>query len=132
MIFKKITILSRSIYNTIGKYIWRKPKIKSIDETIDYILNNQCSVSRFGDGEFAIIQGNYNGFQEKNGELGNRLAEILIAPINNHIVCLPDVFGNQKGLKNSSKEFNNGLLRIERRAWIKLLNINRQYYNADL
>ncbi len=130
MIFKKITTLSLSIYNTIGKYIWRKPKIKSIDETIDYILNNQCSVSRFGDGEFAIIQGNYNGFQEKNGELGNRLAEILVAPVNNHIVCLPDVFGNLKGLKKSSKEFNNGLLRNERRAWLKLLNIDRQYYNA--
>lgn len=34
------------IYNNkIGKYVWKKPKIESIDETLDYIYENKCSVS---------------------------------------------------------------------------------------
>lgn len=129
-IFKRIKIHVIHIYNRLGKYIWKKPKIKSIDETLDYINEHHCSVSRFGDGEFAIIQGNYNGFQNYNSELGKKLSIILTNPIENHIVCLPDIFGDQDGLKSNSKIFNNGLLDNERRAWLNLLDINRVYYNA--
>ena len=119
------------IYNNkIGKYVWKKPKIESIDETLDYIYENKCSVSRFGDGEFAIISGNSNGFQKRDEELGIRLAEILKNPIEDHIVCLPDIFGDMKDLKNSSREFNNGLLGKERRKWLKLIDLNRTYYNT--
>lgn len=127
---KKIRNRVLMTYNFIGKYIWKKPIIKSIDETLDYIVENHCSVSRFGDGEFAIIQGNSNGFQNENNELGARLAKILIEPIDNHIVCLPDIFGNMDNLRDSSKLYSNGLLGKERRAWLNLLDLERVYYNA--
>ena len=45
-------------------------------------------------------------------------------------MCLPDIFGDMKDLKNSSREFNNGLLGKERRKWLKLIDLNRTYYNA--
>lgn len=59
-----------------------------------------------------------------------RLAEILKTLISNHIVCLPDIFDKQEGLKESSKKYNNGLLIKERRRWLGLIDLDRIYYNA--
>ena len=33
------------------------PKIKSYNETLDLLINSNCSMARFGDGEFNIITG---------------------------------------------------------------------------
>lgn len=109
-----------------------KAIIKRIDATLDCIIENYCSVSRYGDGEFTIIQGNSNRLQEKNEELGKRLTQILLVPATCHIVCSSDIFGNQKNLKDSSRAYNKGLLRIERKSWLKLFDINRIYYNSFL
>ena len=35
--------------------IWPLPKVKSIEETITYILENRSSISRFGDGEVLYL-----------------------------------------------------------------------------
>ena len=76
---KKVWIHLQIFYNNkIGIHLWKKPTIKSIDETIDYICDNHCSVSRFGDGEFAEMCGHgYDGFQAYDAGLGNRLNEVL-------------------------------------------------------
>ena len=42
------------------------PKVKNSLDTIDYILQNKCSVSRFGDGEFLIMQGWHIGFKKED------------------------------------------------------------------
>lgn len=61
-------------------------------ESIDYILLNKCSLSRFGDGEFLmawqyitgkpLINGTY--FQKYDEKLGQRLAEILQLEVDEH------------------------------------------------
>ena len=33
------------------------PIIKTIDETLDKIISDKCSIARFGDGEFNIMNG---------------------------------------------------------------------------
>lgn len=119
-----------TIYNSVGKYVWKQPSIKSIDETLDYIVSTQCSVSRFGDGEFAIIQGSHNGFQRADYVLANRLFQVLSDPVDNHIVCLPDIFGSLTRYKDNSRIFMRGLLYKERRAWLTLFDNKREYYNA--
>lgn len=67
-------------------------------ETLNYIIGNNCSISRYGDGELDLaIKGRFpelsynSGFQEYNQKLAERLIEILdySKPANNHIVCLP-------------------------------------------
>jgi len=45
------------------------PKIKSIDETLDKILQDKCSLSRFGDGEFGVMFGSRIHYQNRCPEL---------------------------------------------------------------
>lgn len=42
-------------------------------ESIQYVIEHHCSLSRFGDGEFDIIKGHGNGFQSPDDRLAKRL-----------------------------------------------------------
>ena len=53
------------------------PEVKSINETIDKLLNSNCSIVRFGDGEFNLSLGRSISFQTKNRELSRELQKIL-------------------------------------------------------
>ena len=53
------------------------PNILSKHESIEYILKNNCSLARFGDGEFKIMKGRVAIFQKKNKKLTQRLNEIF-------------------------------------------------------
>lgn len=131
MFWKKIQTRVIILYNTVGKFIWKKPMIKSIDETLDYIAENHCSVSRFGDGEFAVMLGSgYAGYQSYDNALSKRLRGVMEQPVENHIVCLPDIFGDLSSLKQESVEFNNGVLGNARRDWLNLIPMERDYYNS--
>ena len=58
----------------------RKPPIvMNTDETLKRIINDRCSVSRFGDGEFSLIYGESLKFQINSPEISKRLREILIS-----------------------------------------------------
>ena len=39
------------------------PDIRTIDETLDKIVRDRCSISRFGDGEFNVLNGGRIHFQ---------------------------------------------------------------------
>ena len=57
----------------------KKPIVIDVDKTIDKIINDKCSVSRFGDGEFSLIYGESLKFQINSPEISKRLREILIS-----------------------------------------------------
>lgn len=85
---------------------FKRLHIASSKETIQYILDTHCSVSRFGDGEFNLIQGHGNGFQSYSPQLSLRLAEILKSgSISKHIVCIPCSLVNTDRLKSYPKDF---------------------------
>lgn len=68
-------------------------QVKNIEETIDYILENNCSVSRFGDGEMDIISGKSIPYQSYNQRLAEELEYILsLNSSKEFLVCLSDVF----------------------------------------
>ena len=119
------------LYNRIIWKLKKKPIVKSIDETLDYINEHHCSVSRYGDGEFTVIlRVNCAGYQMYNVELGNRLREIIESPIDKHIICLPDIFGDLSFLKKSSLKFNKGMIAGAGREWLDFIPKDRVYYNA--
>lgn len=108
------------IYGTLFRYKYfqiRKERAKltiyNSEETVRKIIDTQCSVSRFGDGEFQLIQ-NYrkncsferNSFQHYSSELGEKLNEVLHSPSdNNHIVCIPYAFKKSSVHKGYSRIF---------------------------
>ena len=70
--------------------------VKNNSETLNLILENRCSIARFGDGEFDIIAGNSIPYQEYNETLAAELKEIIARQSDTHFMtCLPDVFENQ-------------------------------------
>lgn len=107
-----------------------RPKVKNVYDTIDYIINNNCSVSRIGDGEFGIILMKKDiGFQKKNEELSKRLKEVLNSKEENLLVCIPDIF-NKKELKNRTKDNKKWwkvYLNQYRKQWYKYIDFNREY-----
>lgn len=104
-------------------------KVLSIEESLDYIIEHNSSVVRFGDGELAIIQGENIGFQEKNEELANRLKEVLESNEENLLVCIPGVFSSLKAHTKSAQKFWKINLMKTRKYWYNLCK-NDFYLNA--
>lgn len=95
---------------SVGYHLYRQFKcfkIVSGNDTIDYILNNRVSVSRFGDGELCVMRGKGNGFQTPNKKLASRLSEVFysVGSRVDHIVCLPYPMQSLAGLKKKSKAY---------------------------
>ena len=103
MRFKKILL------DVLGylSYPFIKTKIRfdimTSEETIDYIINNRCSISRYGDGEYAVMNNKFSGFQSCDPKLTERLIEVLNVPVANHLVCIPYTFKTLKLYKAKSR-----------------------------
>ncbi len=80
-------------------------QIMDSDATINYIIKNNCSISRYGDGEFAVMAGGYNKFQRPNDYLANRLIEVINSPLPNILICIPYTFKTTKHLTIQSSLF---------------------------
>lgn len=115
----------------IEKGIFRKPTVKSIDETLEK-LKIGFSMSRYGDGELNMILGrNYSTFQRPDEVLIQRLKEILKSNLSNHIVCLPDIYGE---FYSKNEEHTNWFRRHlsdgGRERDYSVLDMDKEYYNA--
>lgn len=128
--------IARYIYG----YINNKKKNKStiniatIEETLQKIIDDKVSVSRFGDGEFKWMQGYTikNSFQTSSTELSRRLKEVLNDELEGHIVCLPDMFGDLSKYVPNAQAFWSHFMVLYRDEWIGCLNLDRQYYNTNI
>ena len=106
-----ISLITRQ-YNKFIAIPLAQRKLKSIKilnsfSSIQYIIDNKCSVSRFGDGEFDILMGkDGNTFQKANEKLAERLKEVLTATdAPNHIVGIPYPLKDTSRLRPSSRDF---------------------------
>lgn len=81
-------------------------KIMSTDQTIRYIDKQQCSIARFGDGEFDLIGKKRDLlFQPLNNELSNCLESVLKNKNPDLLVCIPGCLNSVKGCNDHAKEF---------------------------
>ena len=122
------------LYNNLINRLYRKPDIKTIDETLDAILERKASISRFGDGEFDIIFGRFQPFQPYNDKLGQRLAKVLksndISPT--FLVGIPDCYGDLSHYITEAQFHWKRRLDRERYKWYRILNRNAPYYQAQI
>ncbi|EJR65195.1 glycosyltransferase [Bacillus cereus VD115] len=117
-------------YNRIITMKRKPPTVKTVDETLDYIIDNNCSVSRFGDGEFALINGESLIFQPYSKELKDRLNEIIKSNKMGHLVCIPNVFEDLNWCTEKSRVYWKKYLELNRSRIYKSLSMNKEYYNA--
>jgi len=107
------------------------PKVASIDDTINKIINDCCSVSRYGDGEMLLTSPDKRiGFQKGNPLLAKRLTEILTSHNDGHIVCISDTFQNLYRYNRKARRFWRTHFFLYGSWWDRLLVSGRLYYNT--
>lgn len=120
----------RLIIDFIYKRLVQAPKVASLEDSVNYIIQTHCSVSRLGDGEIKLVAGKKLGFQDKNPMLQKRMIEVLSQPIKNHIVCLPDIFNDLTIYDPDSQKHWKKHLAFYRKYWYRYINKHITFYNA--
>jgi glycosyltransferase family protein len=121
-----------AIYPVVIK-IWPLPKVLSIDETLDKIVNFKCSISRFGDGEFLYIIDKLNlPFQRQEPSLRAKLIEVLKAEDPDILVGLPIGYHSLYNLRKSSQRTWRSQI-----TWIyprlsRYIDKEKTYYNSSI
>lgn len=113
----------------------KAPKVLTIDETLDEIINNKKSICRYGDGEYLTLVDKVpvNYYKQKyNKKLIQRLRDILVDNSQNILVCLSDTFGSLNHLTQYEKNIARYQLNIIRYDLYKYLDFNKIYGNAFL
>lgn len=89
---EKIKKTLASVSYIYYKYNTKTPKVLSVDDTLDVLLNTNKSLVRFGDGEILHINGRGTGFQSSGLEIANELQGILVSEQENLLVAIPEIF----------------------------------------
>jgi len=132
--------LDKVDYNTVGYKIapWVTPadlnelKIMSSVETINEIVNNRKSISRFGDGEYSMIMHNNwkSNYQKDDQKLIDALVEILHSEDEKFIVAIPDTFHHDYNALRTDGDFWSRYDTGFGPELFELHNMNKQYGSA--
>lgn len=117
-------------YNKVVTLKKLPPKVKGTDETLEKIIKEGCSISRFGDGEFALLHGKSIKFQSYNDDIGKRLRQVILSNESNHIVCIPCVFNDKSHLTEKAKLYWEKYLNLNINKIYKFLDFDKVYYDS--
>jgi len=128
----KLENIPYEIYDKIinNNFSVQIPKIKSIEDTLDKIINEKCSIARFGDGEFSCMRQSRIAFHDPSEGLAERLKEVLSSDLPNLLIGLPDCFGSLDSYVPYTKAFWRKYMFKKRQMTCSFLDMNRVYYNA--
>lgn len=106
-------------------------KVASNFDTLDEIIKNKKSISRFGDGEYRLLLGMGHEFESANKNLSEKLSEVLNSKENNCLVgiYLPLDKEREKYIPHESAFW---VYFIKHMKWrlFKAIKQDRQYYSA--
>ncbi|SHI16920.1 glycosyltransferase, SP_1767 family [Butyrivibrio fibrisolvens DSM 3071] len=110
------------------------PTIIDVDKTIDILIGEEKSLTRFGDGEFEMMFGrNRPRFQVLDKKLGNRLCEALQKSLPNLMIAIADNYGDLSKYTDEAADAIRHYMSPEvRKNHMSLLDMHRCYYDAYL
>ncbi|MDT0294063.1 GT-D fold domain-containing glycosyltransferase [Mesonia ostreae] len=113
--------------------IYPLPKVKSIPETIDKILDDDCSICRFGDGELLYIAEKRSlPFQRQDDRLRDYFIKILNSENPKILVGLPIGYYSLENLKPNSKRTWRAIISWTYPRVRGFLRKDKEYYNASM
>jgi glycosyltransferase family protein len=134
--FKGLRKVSKRVLSAcypLVKQVYRFPKVKSIDDTIDHLLENRASISRYGDSEFLFIIDRISlPYQVFDEMLRQRMIDILVSNHPNHTVGLPIGYQSLENLIPDSKLFWRSQVVWTYPRLRKFLDLNKEYLNASM
>lgn len=109
-------------------------KILNTEESIDLLLNNEFSISRYGDGELSIMMGGDIHFQPFNNKLAERLKEVLTKydDKSNLKIGVPLAINTTIGYNEVAKRFWKMNMSTGRMHWFFYCGIKKTFINASL
>ena len=95
--------------------------VKDIDQTLDYIIENQSSIIRFGDGEMDLMLGKSIPYQVYDENLTSQLKEIISLQSDEKLVIgLPNVFADRSNFAPAAEAFWKGHLEHHLKDYVEL------------
>lgn len=130
---RKVMKLILSLLYPLVIKIWKLPNIKTIEETLFEIKKNKRSIIRYGDSEMLYIIDHRNlPYQVFDTRLRDKLAEMLKSDVPEILVGLPDAYRSVDGFENGIRSFWRSQVSYIYPRVQKLLDLNKQYYNANI
>ena len=95
--------------------------VKDINQTLDYIVENQSSIIRFGDGEMDLMLGRSIPYQVYDENLASQLKEIISLQSDEKLVIgLPNVFADRSNFTPAAEAFWKGHLEHHLKDYVEL------------
>lgn len=107
-----------------------RPEVRGTDETLDRLIGQPVSFSRFGDGEFQLVFGASIYYQERSLPLQAELKRILRSTRDDCLIGIPDVFGNNDRMRPMARDYWEGELRPFRHNYHRALDLKKTYYDS--
>ena len=113
--------------------LYKNLYIISTENTINEIIKNHKSISRFGDGEIGMIFGHSISFQKRDNHLRNKLFEVLNSNEKNLLIGVRFPYQKKK-LNEMSAHGHKYWKKWVHKYKFKMLNIlkKKKYYSSDI
>ncbi|WP_323636344.1 GT-D fold domain-containing glycosyltransferase [Pectobacterium polaris] len=109
------------------------PKIETVDETINTLLEKRASICRFGDGELNLICHKSIPFQTSSPELSRRLIEVLSSDHAQTLIAIPRAcYYSKKNLTDINKNFWRSSEVLFRRTIEEYIDFRKRYFSAEI
>lgn len=132
-IYGALLDLKDSVINDVICRRAKTPNVGSFEETVEMIIDENASMSRFGDGEFSLIRGTNLKFQQHDDALAEELGRILqlsAAERKDFLVCIPNVFGSLDQYADKAAGYWRRYLHKNRKNIYNLLRFDVKYFDA--
>lgn len=111
----------------------KMPKIKSVDETLDDLIEKKASICRFGDGELNLIEEKDIIFQKASPQIAARLKEILSSNNPGIFIAFPKViYSSKENINDLGKKFWRTHGAEFREKIENYINFEQQYFSAEI
>lgn len=110
------------------------PKVMDVESTLDILKKERKSLARFGDNEFGLICGCVRTrYQDLDKKLESRLKEALESQVENLLIAIANNYGSlEMYTDDAARDIRMYMTKTVRKEHMKLLDSNRQYYDAYL
>lgn len=131
-LYNKMYDIKASAREFVYRNILPKPHVMDREDTLDYIIKNNVSISRIGDGELKLMDGESIGFQKANAVLSVRMKDILKSKDEKCLICLTNIWGSLYYLDSKARKYYTFTLAHKRKRWYSYIDMKKKYGSADI